>query len=171
MSNRGRRPTAGASSSRAPESEGDPRIEEMMRVLTEVSNLMARQAAERAATVAQAAEAALAAANGANGGNGHGNGGRQTHHIVEQFLKLQPSRFDGSGGPEVAALWIEQLEKAFTVLGCADEEKVSLATYQLQGTADDWWKATRGRVFPDGMRPNWAAFCAAFNGKYFSEAA
>ena len=52
MSNRGRRPTAGASSSRGPESEGDPRIEEMMRVLTEVSNLMARQAAERAATVA-----------------------------------------------------------------------------------------------------------------------
>ena len=90
---------------------------------------------------------------------------------MEQFLKLQPSKFDGSGGPEVAALWIEQLEKAFTVLGCTDEEKVSLATYQLQGTADDWWKATRGRVFPDGMRPNWAAFCAAFNGKYFSEAA
>lgn len=93
------------------------------------------------------------------------------HQLVEQFLKLKPTKFDGTGGPEVASLWIEKLEKAFALLGCSEEEKVTLAVYQLQGTANDWWKATQRTVFPEGIMPSRTGFCTVFNSKYFSEAA
>ncbi|XP_056161867.1 uncharacterized protein LOC130135976 [Syzygium oleosum] len=44
-----------------------------------------------------------------------------------------------------------------------------MVVYQLQGNANDWWKATRGRVFPTDTAQNWTAFTETFNGKYFSE--
>ncbi|XP_056161318.1 uncharacterized protein LOC130135722 [Syzygium oleosum] len=87
-----------------------------------------------------------------------------------EFLKLKPSKFDGKGDPE-AAHWVEELEKAFALKGCTEEEKVTLGVYQLQDNANDWWKATRERIFPVGTVPNWTGFVDAFNGKYFSESA
>ncbi|XP_030473775.1 uncharacterized protein LOC115691322 [Syzygium oleosum] len=93
------------------------------------------------------------------------------YQLVEQFLKLKPTKFDGKGDVEVASLWVEELEKAFDVLGCTEEEKVTLAMYQLQGNAINWWKAIRGRVFPAGTAQTWAMFVEVFNGKYFSESA
>ncbi|XP_048129404.1 uncharacterized protein LOC125313644 [Rhodamnia argentea] len=69
--------------------------------------------------------------NGNNGNNGRGNGGGNAHgnenrlmgRLVEQFMKLKPSKFDGKRDPEVAPRWIEELEKAFEVLGCIEAEK------------------------------------------------
>ncbi|XP_030475505.2 uncharacterized protein LOC115692699 [Syzygium oleosum] len=75
------------------------------------------------------------------------------HQLLEQFLKLKPPKFDGKGNPEAASLWTEELEKAFA------------------RNANDWWKATRGRVFPAGTTQTWTAFIEAFNGKFFSESA
>ncbi|XP_048127816.1 uncharacterized protein LOC125312739 [Rhodamnia argentea] len=125
------RGTRGASSSRAPAIE-DPRIDGVLGALEEIGNLMGGQARERAAAVAQAAEAVVATANVANGNNyggGNGNGNRPMSQLVEQFLKPKPARFDGAGDLEMAPRWIEKLEKAFEVLGCTDEEKVTPATY------------------------------------------
>ncbi|XP_056163684.1 uncharacterized protein LOC130137007 [Syzygium oleosum] len=89
--------------------------------------------------------------------------------LVEQFLKMKPPKFNGKGDPEAAPDWVEELEKAFEVLGCTDAEKVTLAAYQLQSSANDWWKATRGRVFSVGAELNWAVFVESFYEKYFSE--
>ena len=72
------------------------------------------------------------------------------YQLVEQFLKLKPHKFDGRSDLVAASLWVEELEKAFDVRECTDEEKVTLVVYQLQGNASDWWKATRGRIFPAG---------------------
>ncbi|XP_056158731.1 uncharacterized protein LOC130134893 [Syzygium oleosum] len=105
---------------------------------------MGRQAQERAANIAQAAEAAAAAV---------------------------PPKFDGKGDPEAAPRRVEELKKAFEVLGCTEAEKVTLAMYQLQENASDWWKATRGRVFPEGTAQTWAMFTENFYGKYFFESA
>ncbi|XP_056166339.1 uncharacterized protein LOC130137868 [Syzygium oleosum] len=91
--------------------------------------------------------------------------------LVEQFLKLKPPKFNGKGDPEAAPRWVEGLEKAFEVLGCTEAEKVTLAIYQLQDNADDWWKATKGRVFPEGTAPTWTVFSETFLGKFFSESA
>ncbi|XP_056162535.1 uncharacterized protein LOC130136287 [Syzygium oleosum] len=146
---------------------------------------MGRQTEERNATIAAAAEAAVAAANGANGNNGnngnHGNDGhpaqgqvqanRPMSKLVEQFLKLKPPRFDGRGDTKTAPRWVEELEKAFEVLGCTEEEKVTLAIYKLQENASDWWRATKGQVFPAGTAPTWTIFTETFNGKYFSKSA
>ncbi|XP_030440063.1 uncharacterized protein LOC115662033 [Syzygium oleosum] len=73
---------------------------------------------------------------------------RQMHQLIEQFLKLKPPKFNGRGDPEAAPRWVEELEKAFDVLGCTEAEKVTLAVYQLQDSAIDWF-ATRDRVFPE----------------------
>ncbi|XP_056158562.1 uncharacterized protein LOC130134844 [Syzygium oleosum] len=140
---------------------------------------MGRQTQERAANIAQAAEAVAAAAVANHGNQGQGQGqaqgpvnvNRQMPQLVEQFLKLKPSKFDGKGDHEAASLWVEELEKAFEVLGCTEEEKVTLAVYQFQGNASDWRKATRGRVFLAGATQTWAMFVEVFNGKYFSESA
>ncbi|XP_030544983.2 uncharacterized protein LOC115751290 [Rhodamnia argentea] len=91
--------------------------------------------------------------------------------LVEQFIKLKPTQFDGIGDPELAPRWIEKLEKAFGVLKCTDEEKVLLGVYHLEGTANDWWNASKDGVFPEGTTLTWAAFTYAFNDKYFSETA
>ncbi|XP_030446295.2 uncharacterized protein LOC115669129 [Syzygium oleosum] len=143
-------------------------MEGVLRVLERIGNMLDRQAQERENAIAPAAEAAVAVVN-ENAGNGIGN--RQMHQIVEQFLKLQPPKFEGVGDPEAASKWVEELEKAFALLGCTEAEKVTLAVYQLQGNANDWWKATQGRVFPAGVDQNWTAFVQAFNEKYFSVSA
>ncbi|XP_056158560.1 uncharacterized protein LOC115664831 [Syzygium oleosum] len=62
------------------------------------------------------------------------------HGLVEQFLKLRPPKFAGMGDPEEAESWIDELHKAFELLRCSEKEKVTLATYQLQGNANHWWK-------------------------------
>ncbi|XP_056159550.1 uncharacterized protein LOC115675255 [Syzygium oleosum] len=135
MSNRGRG-NRGQPSRQAGAAE-DPRVDGVLRALEAIGDLMGRQARERATVVAEAAAAAI------NSNQGNGNGDRQMHQIVEQFLKLKPPKFDGKGDPEAATLWVEELEKAFELLRCTEEDKVVLTVYLLQ----------------------------AFNGKYFSESA
>ncbi|XP_030443448.1 uncharacterized protein LOC115665748 [Syzygium oleosum] len=159
------RGTGGASSSRARTAE-DLRVDGVLRALEEIGQLIGLQTQERTAAV----EAAAVAAQN-NPGNGNGNENRQIHKLVEQFLKLKPSKFDGKSDPEAATRWIKELEKVFALLGCTEEEKVTLAVYQFQDNANDWWKATRERIFPVGMVLNWTGFVDTFNGKYFSESA
>ncbi|XP_030460825.1 uncharacterized protein LOC115681125 [Syzygium oleosum] len=136
---------------------------------------MGRQAQERAATIAEAAEvAATATINGNQAQEAQAQpvvANRQMHQLVEQFLKLKPPKFTGRGDPETAPRWVEELEKAFDLLGCTEIEKITLATYQLQDDANDWWKATKDRVFPEGIDQTWTAFVESFYGQYFSESA
>ncbi|XP_010034563.2 uncharacterized protein LOC104423815 [Eucalyptus grandis] len=63
------------------------------------------------------------------------------------------------------------LEKAFALLRCSEEEKVTLAVYQLQGNVNTWWRAIRETVFLGGVVPLWDAFLKAFNEQYFSKRA
>ncbi|XP_056163094.1 uncharacterized protein LOC130136784 [Syzygium oleosum] len=132
----------GSSNSQTPIAE-DPRMEGVLRVLERIGNILDRQAQERVNATAQAAYAAAAVVN----------------------------ENAGVGDPEAASKWVEELEKAFALLGCTEAEKVTLAVYQLQGNASDWWKATQGRVFPACVDQNWTAFVQAFNEKYFSVSA
>ena len=89
--------------------------------------------------------------------------------LVEQFMKLKPPKFHGRGDPEVAPRWVEKLEKTFKLLGCTDEENVTLAVYQLQEGANDWWNAMESKVFLVGTALTWAVFVENFYEKYFSE--
>ncbi|XP_056175571.1 uncharacterized protein LOC130140384 [Syzygium oleosum] len=162
--------TRGQSSAMGQEAR-DPRLDAVIQTLQEIGNLMGRQAQERAANIAQAAAAAAVNGNQANLGQAQVVGNRQMHQLVEQFLKLKPPKFDGKGDPEAAPRWVEELEKAFEVLGCTEAKKVTLAVYQLQENTSDWWKATRGRVFAEGTAQTWDVFAENFNEKYFSVSA
>ncbi|XP_039172879.1 uncharacterized protein LOC120295655 [Eucalyptus grandis] len=93
---------------------------------------------------------------------------RLIHKFVEQFLKLNLSRFTSTGDPEATLLWVQDLDQAFALLMCNKEEKVILAVYQLQGNANIWWRAAKDTVFPEGVVQVWDTFLRAFNEQYFS---
>uniref|UniRef100_A0A2N9I1S3 RNA-directed DNA polymerase n=1 Tax=Fagus sylvatica TaxID=28930 RepID=A0A2N9I1S3_FAGSY len=58
---------------------------------------------------------------------------RQGHRSnMTEFKRLTPPSFEGSTEPLVAEKWLTEMEKAFRVLKCAEEEKVNYATYMLQ---------------------------------------
>ena len=56
--------------------------------------------------------------------------------IVSEFKRLSPT-FDGATDPAVVEKWIQEMEKAFELMGSTDAQKVTLAAYQLQGSAYD----------------------------------
>ncbi|XP_056177041.1 uncharacterized protein LOC130140755 [Syzygium oleosum] len=132
--------------------EKDPRLEGILQVLANVGSLMEKQELQRAAS-------------------GSGNGERRLQGLVEQFLKLKPPRFAGTGNPEEAEAWIDGMEKIFDLLDCNDVDKIALAEYQLQGNARHWWKASKETVFPTGLNETWGVFVKVFFGKYFSDCA
>ena len=58
---------------------------------------------------------------------------------MTEFNRESPPSFEGSIKPLVVEKWLIEMVKAFRVLRCAEEEKVSYATYMLHGDAYDWW--------------------------------
>ena len=56
--------------------------------------------------------------------------------LLNQFRKANPPSFCGEYDPNVAERWVRQLEKIFGVLECTTEQKVSLATFMLEGEAE-----------------------------------
>ncbi|GFZ19777.1 hypothetical protein Acr_28g0004820 [Actinidia rufa] len=80
------------------------------------------------------------------------------------------SSFDGLGDPVVASHWLSQMHKIFdTVRIIEDDMKVSFASYQLVGEANEWWESIKEAKGVDrGM--TWANFESTFEDQYFSEA-
>uniref|UniRef100_A0A2N9GS05 RNA-directed DNA polymerase n=1 Tax=Fagus sylvatica TaxID=28930 RepID=A0A2N9GS05_FAGSY len=88
---------------------------------------------------------------------------------MTEFKRLTPPSFEGSTEPLVAEKWLTEMEKAFRVLKCAEEEKVNYATYMLQGDAYDWWRMEEDKHNHDHDPESytWEMFKAAFYEKYF----
>ncbi|XP_056162533.1 uncharacterized protein LOC130136284 [Syzygium oleosum] len=63
------------------------------------------------------------------------------------------------------------MERIFNKLNCTDDDKITLAEYQLEGNAKNWWRASKDAVFPEGTAKTWDGFVKAFNGKYNSDCA
>ncbi|MQM03412.1 hypothetical protein Taro_036194, partial [Colocasia esculenta] len=59
----------------------------------------------------------------------HGHGGSS---IIERFKRMAPPSFKGESQPFLAESWMREVEKIFRTIMCAEEDKVSLATYMLQ---------------------------------------
>ncbi|KAL3719948.1 hypothetical protein ACJRO7_004868 [Eucalyptus globulus] len=170
----------------------DPRFVGIMLMLEMMGNRLDQQAAASAAAIAAATNAANAA-NAAVAANAAAAtvaapvaeleekleeipledvaAGRPRQKLVQHFLRLNPPTFTGAGDPEVAALWILELENAFELLLCTEAEKVILAAYQLRGIVATWWKTNKRIVFHEGVILEWNAFLEAFNEKYFSDCA
>ncbi|MQM12153.1 hypothetical protein Taro_045066 [Colocasia esculenta] len=59
----------------------------------------------------------------------HGHGGPS---IMERFNGMGPPSFKGESQPLLAESWMREVEKIFQAIRCAEEDKVSLASYMLQ---------------------------------------
>ncbi|MQM08166.1 hypothetical protein Taro_041021 [Colocasia esculenta] len=51
---------------------------------------------------------------------------------MERFKRMAPPSFKGESQPLLAESWMREVEKIFRAIRCAEEDKVSLATYILQ---------------------------------------
>ncbi|XP_074324251.1 uncharacterized protein LOC141661167 [Apium graveolens] len=94
-------------------------------------------------------------------------------NIVSQFKRLNPPTFDGATDPAVVEMWIQEMEKAFGLLGSNEQQKMTLAVYQWQGSAYDWWlMEKRKNEITSNLEENpepytWAKFKKALEDKYF----
>ncbi|MQL96124.1 hypothetical protein Taro_028798, partial [Colocasia esculenta] len=65
--------------------------------------------------------------------------------IMERFKRMSPPSFKGESDPLLAESWMREIEKIFQVIRCAEDDKVTLATYMLQDDAVEvsWDKFVR----------------------------
>ncbi|MQM11361.1 hypothetical protein Taro_044267 [Colocasia esculenta] len=70
--------------------------------------------------------------------------------IMERFKRMLPPSFKGESDPLLAESWMREIEKIFRAVRCADDDKVTLATYILQERADVWWASFLHTRFEDG---------------------
>ncbi|MQM06054.1 hypothetical protein Taro_038871, partial [Colocasia esculenta] len=61
--------------------------------------------------------------------------------IMERFKRMSPPSFKGESDPLLAESWMREIEKIFRAIRCAEDDKVTLATYMLQERADVWWSS------------------------------
>ncbi|MQL95187.1 hypothetical protein Taro_027851, partial [Colocasia esculenta] len=97
----------------------------------------------------------------------HGHGGPS---IMERFKRMAPPSFKGESQPLLAESWMREIEKIFRAIRCAEEDKVSLATYMLQERADVWWSSLLRTRFEDGaVEVAWDEFVRLFWAKFIPE--
>ena len=97
------------------------------------------------------------------------NEGNGINKLLNQFRKANPPSFHGEYDPEVAERWVRQIEKIFGVLECTTEQRVTLATYMLEGEAELWWKSARRLLEARDLHLTWELFVETFYDKYFPE--
>lgn len=96
--------------------------------------------------------------------------GNEQLPLIKQFQNMNPPTFKGASEPILAEGWIKRLEKMFKILKCADRQKVELATFMLEGEADDWWTGVQDGFIRREVQVTWDLFVKAFYQRYFSEA-
>ncbi|MQL93109.1 hypothetical protein Taro_025746 [Colocasia esculenta] len=90
--------------------------------------------------------------------------------MMEMFRRMTPPFFKGESDPILAESWLQETEKIFHALRCAEEERVTLATYMLQERADVWWSSVLCTQFADGaMEVACGKFVRLFRAKYIPE--
>ncbi|MQM10955.1 hypothetical protein Taro_043853 [Colocasia esculenta] len=87
-----------------------------------------------------------------------------TGKVLREFLQFQPPQFLGQPDPDAARAWLDAVEGTFRSMECVPEERVLLASYQLQAQALTWWSAEWETTFQS--RPlrqiPWQEFVVSF---------
>ena len=89
--------------------------------------------------------------------------------VANRFRKENPIRFGGGVEPEEAQRWIRHIEHVFSFVRPRDEDRVRLATRQLQGEALEWWQAVEDDVDRDVQGLSWEDFLELFYEEFFPE--
>ena len=86
---------------------------------------------------------------------------------VMEFKRFGPPSFEGTTNPDEVEVWVEEMEKAFAVMKCTEEEKLRFSVYMLKGPANHWYKGElrtrQGQEFD-----SWAQLREALYCKYFT---
>ena len=89
---------------------------------------------------------------------------------LQRFRAYHPPTFTGGGDPMVADHWFMQIENVLEAMEItSDTTRIKLATFQLEGEAQVWWRWARTSRDSEAM--TWAMFQELFMGKYFPETA
>ena len=89
---------------------------------------------------------------------------------LQRFRAHHPPIFTVEGDPMVADHWFMQIEKVLEAMEItSDVTRIRLATLQLEGEAQIWWKWARTSRDLEAM--TWAEFQELFMGTYFPETA
>ena len=89
---------------------------------------------------------------------------------LQRFRAHHPPTFTGGGDPMVADHWFMQIEKMLEAMEItSDTTRIRLATFQLEGEAQVWWKWAR--TSRDLKAMTWAEFQELFMDKYFPDTA
>ncbi|MQL94621.1 hypothetical protein Taro_027282 [Colocasia esculenta] len=79
--------------------------------------------------------------------------------IMERFKRMLPPSFNEESDPLLVESWMREIEKIFRAIRCAEDDKVTLATYMLQERADVWWSSLLHTRFEDGaVEISWDEF-------------
>ncbi|MQM01211.1 hypothetical protein Taro_033962 [Colocasia esculenta] len=79
--------------------------------------------------------------------------------IMERVKRMSPPSFKGEGNPLLAENWMREIETIFWAIRCAEDDKVTLATYMLQEQDDVWWSSLLRTRFEDGaVEVGWDEF-------------
>ncbi|MQM20165.1 hypothetical protein Taro_053180 [Colocasia esculenta] len=70
--------------------------------------------------------------------------------IMIWFKRMSPPSFNGESDLLLVESWIREIEKIFRAIRCAEDDKVTLATYMLQERADVLWSSLLRTQFEDG---------------------
>ncbi|MQL74898.1 hypothetical protein Taro_007260 [Colocasia esculenta] len=87
-----------------------------------------------------------------------------TGKVLREFLQFRPPQFLGQPDPDIARAWLDAVERTFRSMECVPEERVLLASYQLQAQALTWWSSEWETTFQS--RPlrqiPWQEFVVSF---------
>ncbi|MQL90198.1 hypothetical protein Taro_022784 [Colocasia esculenta] len=89
--------------------------------------------------------------------------------LVERFLWLQPPTYSGGPNPNIAVHWVHEIERVFITMRCPQADRVILATYQLRGFAQEWWRLKMQTVFAGRAEDTitWPKILEVFNNTFF----
>jgi len=88
-----------------------------------------------------------------------------TDRLVK-FLSLEPNTFHPTNDPIMATDWLRSIEKDLILCECTDTEKVSFASYFLEGLAAKWWRTYHSTHTCDTL--TWKEFKEGFCSVYSS---
>ena len=86
---------------------------------------------------------------------------------MSRWRKENPRKYTGSTDPVKTEQWLQHIEKLFSYLAPAKEDRVRLVVRQLEEDALEWWlSVSAGR---DAQDYTWKEFMELFNKEYFPE--
>ena len=65
-------------------------------------------------------------------------------------MRNKPPTFKGRHDPEGAHVWLQEIEKIFGVMECANAQKIRYGAYMLSEEEEYWWDNVRQRFETNG---------------------